>query len=314
VLKRHRDSAGRAACLVMNFLLANLDFPRMSEGDFAEIHLKPLSQGLPGHWQRQRPGLFEAYQEGIAEGIFYPALHGLTHFCRPAVEREIASRESKAALLRTLWKAETPYIYWRMPWMGYEYCDPKNSRFLDAATQGRLIRDAVTNFCEAFATPPLSACAPGYRANQDTHLAWAGCGVRVAQHGSGLARAPHMDSCEMLNVFRTIDFEPAHQNLPVEEYLRLADDAFSRGAPAIISVHSINFHSSLKDFRGPTLKMLDLFLTALEAQYPDLLYVHDGDLYEIVTRGRFAGPRGVISINVRHNDWAESSAAVAGAS
>jgi hypothetical protein len=101
--------------------------------------------------------------------------------------------------------------------------------------------------------------------------------------------------------------------LPVEEYLRLAGDAFSRGAPAIISVHSINFHSSLKDFRGPTLKILDLFLTALEAKYPDLLYVHDGDLYEIVTCGRFAGPRGVISINVRQSDCAESSAAVAGA-
>lgn len=314
LLKRHRDSTGRAACMVMNFLLANLDFPRMSDGNLAELHLKPLSEGLPGHWQQPRPGLFDAYREGIGSGVFHPALHGLTHFCRVAVERALAGRENRAELLRTLWKAETPYIYWRMPWIGYEYCDPENSRFLDAAIQGRLVREAVTNFCELFATPPLSACAPGYRANRDTHLAWTACGVRVAQHGGGPARAPHMDSCEMLNLYRTIDFEPAHQNLPVEEYLRLADDALSRGLPAVVSVHSINFHSSLNDFRTPTLKTLDLLLTALEAKYPDLLYVHDGDLYEIVTRGKFAGPRGVISINVRQSDCAASSAAVAGAS
>lgn len=314
LLKRHRDSTGRAACLVMNFILANLDFPRMSEGGFREIKLKPLNQGLPGHWQRQRPGLFEAYREGVTEGVFYPALHGLTHFCRQAVERELVTGESREDLLRTLWKAETPYIYWRMPWIGYEYCDPGNSKFLDAATQARLVREAVANFCDMFATRPLSACAPGYRANHDTHLAWAACGVRVAQHGNGVVRAPHMDSCEILNLYRSIDFEPAHQNFPLEEYLRLADDAFSRGAPAIISVHSINFHSSLRDFRGPALKMLDLFLTSLEAKYTDLLYVHDGDLHEIVTRGRFAGPRGAISINVRHSDCAESSAVVAGAS
>ena len=310
VLARHRDSTGRSACVVMNFLLANLDFPRMAECGSKEILLKLLTEGLPGRWQR--PGLLEAYRTGIADGIFYPALHGLTHFCCQAVARELGDGGTRGDLLRTLWKAETPYIYWRMPWIGYEYYDPQKSQFLSGEKQAQLIREATACFREFLGVAPVSACAPGYRANRDTHHAWAACGVKVAQNGSGTPALPHMDSCGMLNLYRTIDFEPAHRPLPVDHYLQLAANAFAAGAPLIISSHSINFHSSLKDFRCSTLKALDQLLTALEANYPDLLYVHDGDLYEMVTRGRLAGPDRTVSIDVRKNENAEVSAAFGG--
>ena len=36
LLKRHRDSTGRPACLVMNFLLANLDFQKTAEPRISE--------------------------------------------------------------------------------------------------------------------------------------------------------------------------------------------------------------------------------------------------------------------------------------
>src|SRR5580765_5331069 len=123
MLKRHHDSTGRPACLVMNFLLANLDFQEIADKGFKDIHLRPLSRGLPGAWKR--PGLFEAYRQGISDDVFYPALHGLTHFCRLAVERALALSSDRNNLLHTLWKAETPYIYWRMPWIGYEYSNPE---------------------------------------------------------------------------------------------------------------------------------------------------------------------------------------------
>jgi hypothetical protein len=301
LLKRHRDSTGRPACLVMNFLLANLDFQKIADTGFKDIHLKPLSQGLPGDWKR--PGLFEAYRQGVADDVFYPALHGLTHFCRPAVERGLAPPGERNNLLHTLWKADTPYIYWRMPWIGYEYSNPEKPQagFLDAGTQDHLIAEAAREFQKFFATAPLSACAPGYRANGDTHLAWSRCGVRVAQNGSGGALPPHMDEWEMLNLHRTIDIEPFERGLPLEKYVQLAERCFERGIPAIVSMHSINFHSSLKDFRGPALSALDEFLSALEAKHPDLLYAHDMNLYDLVTRGKFKGPRGPVSVEVKQD-------------
>ena len=302
MLKRHRDSTGRPACLVMNFLLANLDFQKTADGGFKDMYLMPLSRGLPGAWKR--PGLFEAYRQGISDDVFYPALHGLTHFCRLAAERALTSPGDRNNLLHTLWKAETPYIYWRMPWIGYEYCNPEkpHAGFLEAGTQVRLVAEAAREFEKLFSVAPLSACAPGYRANDDTHRAWSESGVRVAQNGSGGALAPHMDEWEMLNLHRAIDIEPFERGLPLEKYMQLAERCFERGIPAIVSVHSINFHSSLKDFRGPALRVLDEFLSALEAKHPNLLYVHDMNLYELVTRGKFKGPRGPVSVEVTLND------------
>jgi hypothetical protein len=197
--------------------------------------------------------------------------------------------------------AETPYIHWRMPWVGYEYCDPEKPQagFLSAEIQTELIRRAADTFKKFFSTAPASACAPGYRANKDTHLAWSKYGVRIAQNGSGAPLPPHIDECEILNLHRTIDFEPSQRELSIEKYMQLAEQCFARGIPAVVSVHAINFHSSLKDFRGPTLQALDAFLSALEAKYPNLLYVHDGDLYDIATRGRFKATHGSVSVDVK---------------
>ena len=308
LLKGHRDSTGRCACLVMNFVMANLDFAKMAAGGFQQIQLLALTEGLPGKWSR--PGLFNAYRQGIADGVFYPALHGLTHFCRVPVEDAMTRDGKRRELLRTLWKAETPYIHWRMPWVGYEYCNPAKPRqgFLTAEMQTGMVREAASLFAAFFDMPPVSACAPGYRANRDTHAAWSKCGVRVAQNGSGTSLPPHIDDCGILNLQRTIDFEPGVQELPLETYMQLAEDSFARGMPAIISVHAINFHSSLKDFRGPTLRALDRFLSALERKYPDLLYVHDGDMYEIVTQGRFRSANGVVSVAIQQRDGTKSRA------
>ncbi len=305
LLKRHRDSTGRSACMGMNFVMANLDFEKISKGGFRDIHLMPLTDGLPGSWKRE--GLFEAYRSGVEDGIFFPSLHGLTHFCQIAVEHTQTKNNAQSELLRILWRAETPYIYWRMPWVGYEYHNPGKRRegFLSAESQTRVIEKAADIFRKFFSRAATSACAPGYRANGDTHKAWAGQGIRVVQNGSGSPLPPHMDEFEMLNLHRTIDIEPSQKDLPVEKYIQLAEGCFARGVPAIVSVHAINFHSSLKDFRRPTLSSLDEFLTALERKFPNLLYVHDMDAYEIVNRGKFRSARGTVPVGVRRIDAAD---------
>jgi hypothetical protein len=81
--------------------------------------------------------------------------------------------------------------------------------------------------------------------------------------------------------------------------VQLAENCFKRGIPAIVSVHAINFHSTLKDFRSATLQTLDLFLSALERKHPNLLYVHDADVYDIVTRGKVRSRHGYLPVTVR---------------
>jgi hypothetical protein len=305
VLKRHRDAGGRHPCVEMNFILANLDFARMSASDWREIQLLPLSDGLPAGWSR--PKLMEGYRAGIAAGIFKPALHGTTHFCRAAVEREAKKDGERAQLLRSLWQAGTPYIYWRMPWIGYEYWDPsrpEDERFLPEEEQYEVIGQTVGAFAKVFSTLPRSACAPGYRANDDTHSAWAKHGIGVAQNGPGALLPPHFDRHGILNLSRTVEFEPATDpKFSVEACLRQAESCFQRGIPAIISMHSINFHSTVRDFRSRTLQVLDEFFTALESKHSDLRYLHDEDLFELVSNGSYTTPQGRVGLNVSRRNF-----------
>jgi len=300
LLARHHDSTGRAACLGMNFVVANVDFARVKADGFGGIALLPLSQGLPEGWVR--PGLFEAYREGIAAGVYSPGLHGTTHFCRPAVERHIADAGERGVMLRTLWTAGTPYIYWRMPWIGYENWDPEppaENRFLGSEMQRALVGGAVGMFAGLFARLPRSACAPGYRANDDTHKTWAQHGIRVAQNGTGTLAPPHFNGYGILHLQRSIDFEPAvAAKVSLEECLATADACFARGVPAIVSIHSVNFHSSVRDFRSRTLSLLGQFFQALKAKHPSLLYLHDDDLYKLVDSGAYESAQGTVRVRV----------------
>jgi hypothetical protein len=304
LLKRHCDSTGRPACLGMNFMMANVNFAKVRSDHFRQIHLRPLSEGLPEGWNR--PGLFEAHEEGIAAGVFSPALHGMTHFCRPAVERYLRDPGERGTFLRTLWNAGVPYIHWRMPWIGFEYSDPgENGRevFLSSEIQQGMIADAVKSFAKLFSKTPRSACAPGYRANGSTHSEWAKHGIQVAQNGPGSGMPPHFDihheATGILHLYRTMDFEPsAGQEFSVNDCLRLAEESFALGIPAIVSVHSINVHSTLRDFRSRTLRLLDEFLSTLEAKYPDLLYVRDEDIYDLVAKGSFESKQSAVRVQV----------------
>jgi hypothetical protein len=327
VLRGHRDSAGRSPCLEMNFVVSNLnlkkmgfekmEMEKMSPEAFRQIHLLPLAEGLPAGWNR--PGLTQAYREGIQEGLFYPALHGATHFCRTAVERcltesDLPSSGDRGGLLRTLWKAGTPYIHWRMPWIGYEYWDPEASpddRFLPAKIQRDLIGKAVGDFANLFSTLPRSACAPGYRANHDTHRAWAEIGIRIAQNGPGAAIPPHFDQHGILQLYRTVEFEPAvNPGFSLDACIRNVEACFERKVPAIVSVHSINFHSSVKDFRSRTLELLDEFLAALQRAHPDLLYLHSEEIYEVVNKGSCETAQGTVSVSVIRKSFTKSRVAL----
>jgi len=306
LFSHHRDSTGHPARLGMNFIMANVDFAKVAADNFRRIHLRPLTEGLPDGWVR--PGLFEAYRQGISAGVLSPALHGATHFCLAAAERYLNDSGERGDLLRTLWKAGVPYIHWRMPWIGFEYSAPgENGResFLSSEIQEPMIADAAKNFREFFSQSSRSACAPGYRADSSTHRAWAKCGIQVAQNGPSSTLPPHFEANDsresnpVLHLYRTLDFEPsAAEAFSVDDCLRRVEASFALGIPAIVSVHSINFHSVLKDFRTRTLRLLDDFLSALESKYPDLLYVRDEDLYDLVTTGRFESMQGGVKVQV----------------
>jgi hypothetical protein len=237
---------------------------------------------------------------GIEKGVFFPGLHGLTHFSTFAVEQALRENAKRADLLRLLWEEDTPCIHWRMPWVGYEYWHPDEPRpgFLPTEKQRVLVRRGYELFLALFRTTPTSAYAPGGRANFSTYQAWSDYGIRVAQNSGGGLKAPSMHPTGMLQVHRVIDFEPSQREMEIEKYLEIAQICFSRGIPFVVSMHSINFHSSIKDYCAPSLVALDSLLTGLESKYPNLLYVSDNDIYSIITKGWFRTQKEKVQVSV----------------
>jgi hypothetical protein len=88
------------------------------------------------------------------------------------------------------------------------------------------------------------------------------------------------------------------EGFSLDACIKKAELSLARGIPAIISVHSINFHSALKNFRSRTVKLLDEFLSALESKHPDLLYVRDEDLYDLVETGKFESMQTAVRVSV----------------
>lgn len=300
-LESLRDSAGQPACLEMNFVTANLDFHATARRKSQDIVLKPLVDGLPGQWCR--PALYEAYKSGVHKRVFVPSLHGASHFCQQAVSQAEALDGERGDLLRILWQAETPYIYWRMPWVGYEYWDPNqkaSERFLSEADQQRWISFAAESFRNFFGHRAISACAPGYRANETTARSWQAEGVRIAQNGPGALRAPHFDEPGLLHTYRSVDFEPALNAQPrYDDLLAKARSWFAAGLPFIVSVHSINFHSTLAPFRQRTLPLLREFLQALKKNFSDLLFVSSPQLLQIIETGEYESAGGRIRVSAK---------------
>lgn len=288
VLKGHRDARGRHPSFVFNFVVANVDFGKTSAANFGKIELCPLAEGLPAPWER--PGLLDAYHEGIAEGLVYPAFHGLTHFCLTSAERALASDNERNRLLRVCYAAGTSMIPPRMAWLRCEYYDrmgDAEGQWLPARAQQAVIQRGVEDFRRLFGRVPLSACAPGYRANADTRAAWRGQGIRVAQGRAERPVAPYYDPDGLLRLYRNVDLEPATDEASdlVARAIAQAERAFAANVPAIVSMHSINFHSTIRNFRGATLERLDEFLSELETRHADLMYLHDGDLWDRVRGG-----------------------------
>jgi hypothetical protein len=217
-----------------------------------------------------------------------------------AVEHALQENAERAQFLHLLWEEDTPFIHWRMPWVGYEYWHPEEPQpgFLPEESQRVLVRRGYEFFLSLFRTTPISAFAPGGRANSATYQAWSKYGIRVAQIEGGGLKAPSIHPHGILQIHRVVDFEPSKREMGIEKYLEIAQVCFSRGIPFVVSMHSINFHSSIKDFCTPSLAALDALLTGLESKYPELLYVNDHDIYSIVTQGAFRSRNEKISVLV----------------
>ena len=107
LLTQVRDSDGRPACLTANFVMANADLRRIRTGGWQEFASISIERGFPQPWQDD---LVPAYKRAIAANVFYPSLHGFTHFNIAAMMKAFRDPGDLGKRALALAERDIPYL------------------------------------------------------------------------------------------------------------------------------------------------------------------------------------------------------------
>jgi O-antigen/teichoic acid export membrane protein len=274
VLTEFRDVDGHPACFTANFILANADLKAMAADHWREFKWKSIGDGFPEPWDDH---LVPAYRRAIDAGVFYAALHGFTHFNSPVMISALRDEEDLGRRARSLAERDIPYLRSMTPEYNFALAsyDSLGEHFLSQAEQASWIEQGVRLFEEVFATTPVSTCAPGYRATDQTFSLFRRAGIAIVQDTGGIIPT---DRNGLLFLSRNVSFEPvlSDDNL-VELAIGQAKRAVAAAVPIIICSHSINYISRFINQAEFGRKALGRLLTALLAEFPNIRFANDAE-------------------------------------
>ena len=276
LLLAHTDVDGNPAVMSAVFVMANADLFEMQAEDYRRFRAVPIHQGFPAPWQ-QEP-LIGIYNQLIDSRVFYPALHGYTHF-NPQLMLSLAREDSeRGARIRLLHAQGIPYLVSLTPEFNFALLDRSGAteQFIGAAEQADWIEQGVHLFQLAFGRQPYSTCAPGYRFDVTTCKLWQQAGLSVVHNAGGMAGSKE----GLWHLARNVFFEQALDANALPTALQAADAAVARGEPIVVCTHSINYVSRHVGLADEGRKQLAALLVALLQRYPDLRFTDEQQLHQ----------------------------------
>ena len=295
VLERHFDSRGRHPVFTANMIVTRPDYDAIQASNFQKYVYTEPSKDLVAKWR-----------EGYERGVFFPQLHGREHFDYRWWLRDLRSGDNfirKAFDLRILpvpsFVAGNRRIYYG------PYLDLSSlpSRSIPYEEQKEIIEDAMRVFEKLFGYKSISTIAPCYMWDDNTEKAWYSVGIRYIQSGNYQIvgrdkkgkfmivshKLGEKNKLGQVYLVRNCRFKQRLMgNKGWRDTLRQIEQAFSRGYPAIINTHSINYVSGI-DPRIPKIALanLDSLLWRVESEYPDVIYLTSVELGELIEYGLF---------------------------
>ena len=276
VLHAHKDADGRSAVMTAVFVMANADLPRMREENYAHFRTVPIAEGYPAPWNE--PSLLGEYDRLVRLGVFWPVLHGYTHF-NPRLILSIAREGTdRGRRLREIHERDVPYLASLTPEFNFALLDRSEDqgRFVGGEEQSEWIENGVRLFRSAFGHGPTSTCAPGYRFNDVTCALWRQAGITVV-HTAGGRFGPYQG---VWLTPRNVHFEPALNANALADAVAAAEKAFRRGEPIVIGTHSINYISRHLGKSVLGREELGRLLTTLRSRHPNLRFAQETELYD----------------------------------
>lgn len=240
-----------------NYIMASLSCEPKGDSD-SDFLPGPASDTV---WRRRllpdlpaaygRPGLWDAVRRAMDDGVWEPELHGLYHY-DPA-DRVAASAADPASDFA----ARNGALAFVGSERSYELAPDRGPELLR-----RELDLSISAFGSLFGRPPRSVVAPDYVWDRRNELMWKDAGIEVVQAkreqrraGSGPQLAARIFKAlergwrrltekDLVYLERNCRFEPAQEGPgapTAENCLRQVREAWSRGEPAVVETHRVNY-------------------------------------------------------------------------
>ena len=284
------DADGLPLVLQANTIVAGMDLLR-PDADSWSLHESGLGEG-----PYFRPALGHAVDRAIERGVWWPELHGLTHFDLPSYREACAEDDPWALAAR-----EYGVLAYRGWLRDAELADTDPQHAVDVA------QESVLRFERRFGRRPASMIAPDYRWGPEDEDAWEALGVRVVQAkreqidpalnpGSTVGRLRKWlrrwwdtRTRGLVYLDREARLEPYGSTDPGCDQCALAaadrvKAAWQRGRPGIISMHRVQFVNFDPRVTAAGLGQLRACLQVLSDDRP-VRYLLDAEVAQLKSRG-----------------------------
>lgn len=288
VLSSVRDCYGNPAVITANNIVANPDFKRIRESDFQEYFFEPFTRTLKRYHGRDR--VWQLYNEGIDQNLFYPQFHGREHV---NVNRWMAELNSGNKVMLDAFERNMTTVHKSGPISCRRDC-------LDAFGEGykkkwvsrkEIIQTGLNLFEKLWGYSSSSFIAPCYVWPTEIEKYLHQKNVKYIQ-GIHVQKLPspiknykikrkyhyqgQRNDFGQRYLVRNVFFEPAlnPNEDSVASALKEIECAFNYKKPAVICSHRFNFIGSInEENRDRNLNQLALLLKKIIKKWPDVEFM-----------------------------------------
>lgn len=298
LLRSIKDSRDKPAQITANVIVGNPDFKKIEEGSYNEYFFEDFRVSI--NRQYPRGNVFEQWQQGQQEKLFFPQLHGREHvnFFRWLFALKEKNPHITAAFRNRVFglsknvteEVKASYL------AAFDYDQEEQFLVLD-----EIVGEAQSIFCDAFGYYSASFIAPNYVWNERLEKVLAENHVRYIQSGlsqllpqfdrdQGRANMKHFtgetNDFAQIYLVRNCIFEPSTSVTKdhVGQCLNQVYWSFKMNKPAIISTHRLNFIGALEEKnRTENLAKFNDLLTTIVRRWPNVEFMNTVDLGKLIS-------------------------------
>jgi hypothetical protein len=295
VLSSVKDKEGRHAVFTPVSVVANPDFYRIHQSDFAEYFFEPFTETLSGYYGSDNS--FTAWKEGIEKKLFIPQFHGREHLNVKEWMRALKAghKNTLKAFDSGMWGISTsddPEIKVEFQ-AAFDFIDPDDLHYhKEVIISGLNLFEKLFGYRATFFVPPNGPFSSNLESTcfEEGIKYLSASKVHTEPLGNGNTRKrfhwPGMKNKSGLTfLVRNCFFEPGVSGFDWNDIcLKEISTAFKWNKPAVISSHRVNYIGALyKENRENGLRKLSMLLKQIVRIWPDSEFITSAELGEIIS-------------------------------